>query len=184
MKRSFPEVRYVPVPEVRVLAVDPVSRGYGFVVLEDSPLMLVDWGVRTCTRKSSAHCELSLKTLIARYEPTALVIEDVAEARALRRASLRSFTDGIIDLVDGLALPLYSYSRAKVRTAFGGGGAVTKDGIARLLAEQFPELVARVPKARLPWQSEDTRMSIFDALSLAMTHLATTQRDRHEASLR
>lgn len=184
MRKSLPEVRYVPVPEDRVLAVDPLARGYGFVVIEDSPLALIDWGVRTCTRKSGAHCEQSLGSLIARYEPTALVIEDVSETRALRRASLLSFTTGIIDLVDRLGVPFYSYSRAAVRTVFSAGGAATKANISQALGERFPELLARVPNKRLPWQSEDSRMSIFDALSFAVTHLASGSRQRAHAEVR
>ncbi len=41
--------------------------------------------------------------------------------------------------------------------------------MARAIAEQFPELVPRVPPVRKPWMSEDYRMSMFDAVGLGLT---------------
>jgi hypothetical protein len=41
-----------------------------------------------------------------------------------------------------------------------------------MLAEQFPELLSKLPAARKLWESEHERMSIFDALALAVTHTA------------
>ena len=35
---------------------------------------------------------------------------------------------------------------------------------------QFPELEKRLPRVRKPWMSEDERMSIFDAVALAIAH--------------
>ena len=182
MTRESSELKYETLLEERVLAVDPIQRGFGFAVVEASPLSLIDWGVRVCTRKNPAHCELSLGSLIARYEPTALVLEDPAGARTLRRASLQSFLDGVLDLVDGERLPLYSYSRAQVRTLFGAGGAWTRESIAVALTLRFPELRPRLPRPRHFFDSEDSRMSIFDALSFAVAHLAADRKARAEAS--
>lgn len=181
MKKDTAQWTYAPLPEERVLALDPVARGYGFVVVEAEPLVLIDWGVRVCTRRSAGHCELSLGSLIGRYEPTAIVIEDPSDTRALRRASLDSFVSGIIDLLDASGVSLFTYSRAQVRTAFGTGGIGTKDAIAAALAQRFPEIGPRLPKPRRFFDSEDARMSIFDALSFAVTHLAIGHRGRNEA---
>jgi Holliday junction resolvasome RuvABC endonuclease subunit len=172
---------YEPLPKDRVLSIDPVARGYGFVVVEAEPLVLIDWGVRTCARKSAAHCELSLGSLIGRYEPTAIVIEDPSESRMLRRASLDAFLAGVSDLLASSGVPVFTYSRAQVRIAFGSGGIWTKDAIAAALAERFPEIIPRLPKPRRFFDSEDVRMSIFDALSFAVTHLAADHRERRHA---
>ena len=44
-----------------------------------------------------------------------------------------------------------------------------KQEIAIAIAERFPELAPRLPRFRKPWMSEDYRMSIFDAVALALT---------------
>jgi len=39
-----------------------------------------------------------------------------------------------------------------------------------MLAKQFPdELASRLPPKRKTWESEDSRMDIFDAVALAVT---------------
>ena len=45
----------------------------------------------------------------------------------------------------------------------------TKHSIATTLAVAYPELAEKVPRKRKIYQSEDERISVFDALSLAVT---------------
>src|SRR5688572_33507918 len=85
------EQTYEPIPRDRVLAVDPCTRGFGFVVLEVDPLQLVDWGVRNCARDAEGACAFAIRRMLARFEPTALVIEDAREARSLRAIALEVF---------------------------------------------------------------------------------------------
>lgn len=166
------EPRYEPIPRDRILAVDPISRGFGFVVLEADPVQLVDWGVRNCARGEEDACALAVRRMIERYEPTALVIEDAREARSLRAIALEAFLGSIADVLIGMPVTLRTYSRREIRRAFASTGAVTKEAIAKVLVVRFPELRAKAPPHRNVWESEDSRMSIFDALSLAATHCA------------
>ena len=62
-----------------------------------------------------------------------------------------------------------SFSRAKVKQTLGESGASNKYEIAIAIAKRFPELTTRLPRFRKPWMSEDYRMSIFDAVALALT---------------
>jgi hypothetical protein len=62
-----------------------------------------------------------------------------------------------------------SFSRAKVKHAFSESRASTKHEIALEIAKRFSELAPRLPRFRKPWMSEDYRMSIFDAVALALT---------------
>ena len=61
-----------------------------------------------------------------------------------------------------------SVSRAELKQAFAESGAGTKYEIAMAIANRFPELAPRLPRFRKPWMSEDYRMSIFDAVALAI----------------
>ena len=55
-----------------------------------------------------------------------------------------------------------------------GDAKGTKFAVAQALATQFPvELAARLPPKRRAWMSEDPRMDIFDAVSLAVAFWPT-----------
>ena len=56
-----------------------------------------------------------------------------------------------------------------IRTFFSEYDAITKYQIATTIAQWLPEFEPRLPPFRKPWMSEDYRMSIFDAVALALT---------------
>jgi len=57
----------------------------------------------------------------------------------------------------------------QLRSVLLGNPQGTKQEMAEMLAIQFPdELASRLPKKRKPWESEDGRMDIFDAVALAL----------------
>jgi hypothetical protein len=63
------------------------------------------------------------------------------------------------------------YSRAAIRNAF-HHGPISRFEIAQAIAAFIPAFESRMPKRRKLWQSEDPRLWLFDAASLAMTHFA------------
>ena len=151
--------------KTRVLALDPTSTGFAYVVLE-VPERLPDWGVATGDETASAK---RLENLITRYSPSVLVTEDPSAARRGKRAL------ELLETVQTIALLRNIWTvrvpKWKVRELF--PDAHSKQDIAVSLAERFPELRPRLPRKRKPWTSEDPRMRIFDALALLMVHLAT-----------
>jgi hypothetical protein len=171
-------VTYDPVRPERVLAIDPVARGFGFVVLEEEPLRLLDWGVTSCRKKGTGECVGPLNRLVVRYEPTVLVLEDPQGARASREAALVAFMATTGEVIEDGPVPVELYPRSAVRDVFIRAGARTKIQIVELLANRFPELRPRVPPRRQVWEGEDSRMSIFDALSLALAHLSVKRENR------
>jgi Holliday junction resolvasome RuvABC endonuclease subunit len=162
---------YEPIPRRRVLAVDPVRSGFGYVILEDDPLRLVDWGVVSTGRRAGARRK-ALARLIDRYHPTVLVLEAPDVAPEARRRALGRFLDQVADLVVARSLHVRAYSAQDVRVAFAGSGAVTRHEVATVLAAGFPEVAARLPRPRQPWESDALPMAIFDALALAVAHLS------------
>lgn len=69
-------------------------------------------------------------------------------------------------------------TRAQVRRALLADGQGTNHELAVQLAARFPEeLGSRLPSKRRPWQSEDSRMSIFAAVALAV---AVSAKKSHE----
>jgi Holliday junction resolvasome RuvABC endonuclease subunit len=79
----------------------------------------------------------------------------------------------LIEAISKLAakrkLTVRMYSRAKVKQAFSKSDTSNKQEIALNIVNRFPELAPRLPRFRKPWTSEDYRISIFDAVALALT---------------
>ena len=164
-------------PIVRVLAIDPSSVGFGFVVLEE-PTRLVDWGVAEVWAPTPRAFLARVEALIDRYGPTLIVLEAVEETRKRKRTVARIAAASRYAASRRIAV--MSVSRSQVRAAF--GKKPTKHEIAVAIAEIFPELSTRLPRKRKLWTSEDERMNIFDALSFALTALAGMTEDHADAA--
>jgi RNase H-fold protein (predicted Holliday junction resolvase) len=159
----------------RVLAVDPSTRGFGYALFE-GPRRLVDWGTKDIRSDKHAAALQKVEELIRRYEPAALVVEDCGHRRSRRNLRVRRLTKHMLALarrsgIKGHALPLVAAYQQ-----FSKHGARTKYDMATTLARQFPALTLRLPPKRRAWESEDCRMSIFDAAALGYTYLARRRR--------
>jgi hypothetical protein len=159
-----------PLEIKRVLAIDPISRGFGFVVFE-GPEQLVDWSVVETKEDKETRGLCRVADLFVRYRPNVLVLEDLVGRGSRRCRRVRKLLDKIERLADKESISVRRFARAKVRRAFSDSGAKTKFEIATAIAKRFPELQPRLPRFRKPWMTEDDRMSIFDAASFALSYL-------------
>jgi len=153
---------------VRILALAPSSRGFGFAVLEENAL--IDWGTRSVgTDDKNAESLKKIGPLRETYKPNQLVLFDTNAPGARRAQRIRLLTQEIVDLARRQRIPTRLYARDQVAKAIAGRASSKKYEIAQMLADIFPEgLKHRLPKKRRPWQSEDPRMDIFDAVALAL----------------
>jgi Holliday junction resolvasome RuvABC endonuclease subunit len=154
----------------RILAIDPSTRGFGFAVLEGENC-LIDWGVKETKIDKNKKTVQLVADLIARYEPTVVVVEDYAGKGSRRCDRVRKLINEISKLASKRKIKVRSVSRAQVKQAFSEAGATNKYQIAQNIARRFPELAPRLPRFRKPWMSEDYRMSIFDAVTFAIAFL-------------
>jgi hypothetical protein len=150
----------------RVLGIDPFSRGVGFAVLE-GPGYLIDWGLKSTDGADSAKAIRIIETLIGRFQPDVLAIEDWDETGSRRRDRVRKLLNRVASRgTKSMRVRLITTRQLR---ALGPRSQVnTKFGRACFLADQFPELRAFLPRFRKPWMSEEDRMSIFDALGFAL----------------
>jgi Holliday junction resolvasome RuvABC endonuclease subunit len=167
--------------DIRALAIDPSTRGFGFAVLE-GPERLVDWGVKETKVNKNVKSLKLIDDLIERYQPSVLIVEDYRGKGSRRCRRIQELINDISKLGSKKKIRVKSFSRVKVKQAFFESGAETKEDIALDIAKRFPELAPRLPRFRKPWMSEDYRMSIFDATALALSYLhfekaATTRCD-------
>jgi len=153
--------------DIRVLAIDPSTRGFGFAVLE-GPNRLIDWGVKETKTDNKKKSLKLIEDLIDRYQPSVIVVEDYAGRGSRRCQRIQELIDEISKLALKRKVRVRSFSRVKVKQAFAESGA-TKYSIALAIANRLPELAPRLPRFRKPWMSEDYRMSIFDAVAFGLT---------------
>ncbi|MBI1784309.1 hypothetical protein HYR69_04120 [Candidatus Sumerlaeota bacterium] len=150
----------------RILAIDPSTKGFGFVVLE-APEKLVDWGIKEAQGNKNAHCRRQISFLVDFYQPDLIVLEDITHG-SRRCDRVRELILEIHEFGREHNLQTRSVSKADLRKTFESTGATTKDDIAKVLAERFPELALRLPVPRRPWDGQNPNMAIFGAVGMAV----------------
>src|SRR5713226_5226422 len=148
----------------RVLALDPTSRGFGFVVLE-SPTTLIDWGGKVIRKQNEAKILAKVSKLIRYYLPEIIVLEDHRGSR--RCARIRRLLDQVCRLATKEGIKSRRIRVSLVKKVFRAFRATTKHEIAHVVAQQLPELAPQLPRFRKPWMSEGYGMAFFDAAALA-----------------
>lgn len=158
--------------KVRVFAIDPCPRGFGYVVLEGKEA-LVDWGLKipgSTPVDKNAWCLTQMERLIARVRPEVIVLENTAVKGSRRYLRVKKLIQQMLALASRRKLRTCKISRLEMRQVFAISGASTKHQMACTIAERFPEIAPRLPRPRKLWVGEAARMSIFNAAALAITY--------------
>jgi hypothetical protein len=157
--------------EQRILALNIHPHSFGFVVFEGAETVL-DWGGR-CFRCGAHRCHVPFRAkvscLIDQHVPDAVVLQRPRTGRLTRLVTtIKTEAKAqrvAVRLIDPRA----------IEQAFLGRNA-NKNQVASAIAERFPELLYELPPRRRAWQSEDYRMSIFDAAAVGITYFAHKRR--------
>ncbi len=150
-----------------VLAIDPATRGFGFAIFE-GPQKPIDWGVKDIRRNKNEMCLLKVKELIDFYRPDVIVLEDFTGKGSRRCKRIQKLIIDIRKLASSNKVKTECFSQAKVKLFFSRFDAHTKYEIVLKIAKWLPVFENRLPPIRKPWMSEDYRMAIFDAVSMAL----------------
>lgn len=155
----------------RIIAIDPIHKGFGYAIF-DKPFHLVAWGVARVKGEKHTGAVAQFEKLLADFRPDEVVLEDTAAPGSRRRPRVQRLIEALLALARERNLAVHAVSRSSVIERFSSDEKrATKYSIAQRLTTHFPELGDKLPRPRKPWQSEDERMSIFDALALAVTHV-------------
>src|SRR6266581_9072909 len=125
--------------EIRVLAIDPSTRGFGFAVLEGQD-RLIDWGVKETKKNKNARTLKLIEDLIDVYLPNVIVVEDYAGKGSRRCRRIERLINDISKLASKRQVKVRSFSRTRVKQTFSECGASNKYEIAIAIANRFPEL--------------------------------------------
>jgi len=156
----------------RILAIDPTVRGFAYVLLE-SGTELLDWATIHVESPKNGNTLLRVSRLIDRCRPTVVVFENCEGPGSRRCKRVSTLLDQMMRLATTKRVLVRRFSRQQIRDAFVESGEI-KHAIALAIAKQFPELQRCLPRERRLWMSEDERMNVFDAVSLALTFIRTT----------
>jgi hypothetical protein len=151
---------------VRVLGIAHYGGGFGFAVLE-GPATPVEWGVKRLG-KEQEHLLRALRDLCDRFAPDVVAVERPQGQSFRRGAGVRKRIEATIRSARGRGIAVIRVSRSQLQQHFAPYGSVTKYEIAEVIAREIPALAHKLPPRRKAWMTEDHRMRIFDATSLAL----------------
>jgi hypothetical protein len=145
-----------------IVGIDPTHRGLAFVFFEQGRVR--DWGTRGADRAELA----SLDRLLDACAADILVLEDPQAPGCRRKPRVRKLLRALARRAAARGRAVIKVSRADVRRDWQTRGTSSKDGVAAAIAERLPELRMLLPPPRKVYQSEDSRIKIFDAVSLVL----------------
>jgi hypothetical protein len=155
-----------------VLAIDLHPRRFGYVVVE-RPDRLLDWGARGYRHKGDSTDGLirQFRSLLELWRPSILVLGQGLNMPQGRRQR----TNRLLKLfVNEAKHNRLGVRILKKRPEVVEAKTLTKYENARRAAEQFSVLRWKMPPQRKPWESENYRMSMFTAATLAIAQLSIT----------
>ena len=157
----------------RILAIDPDSRGFGFAVIEDVPLRLVDWGEAVCVPDRLRKCAIRVESAIELYRPDIVVVEEFKGIRAKRPPKMRAMFRTVLRIAKKADIKMRVIARNEILRTFHLSEGARKEEVAHAVAALFPRLQTVLPRFRTAWMKEEYRMSLFDAVALGLCALGS-----------
>ena|SRR5258708_38444829 len=153
--------------QVRTLAIALSARGFGYSVMEDQ--VILESGNKGVKGNKNLNSVSKVEKLMNLFRPSVLVLQDVNAEGCHRAPRIKALHQQVIGLAEKQKCKVALFSGKRLRIALLGDVKGTKHEMAEMLAQQFPvELAGKVPPKRRPWENEDGRMDIFDAVALAV----------------
>ena len=155
-----------------ILALDVRHSRLGYALFE-GPNRLLDWGIS----RVPPHCTdivawttRRVKALLRDSSPDVIVVKrPIGQSRTINR-STSPILNSILETIQTQKVPLYFLEIEDVRAEFRAFEVRSKDDVASVLVQIFPDLLGRLPPKRKKWQSEPHRMILFDAISVGFAY--------------
>lgn len=156
-----------PVPQSRrILAIEPSTRGFGYVVLEE-PKRLVDWGLKEVKGEKNVRCLCQVRHLLKLYKPDIVAVENITR-NSRRCKRVRELIQYIHQQGQRSHVTTKAVGEFDFHKSYGLSECSTSYDIAKMLAKQFDEVADRLPPPRKPWDGLHQNMAIFGAIQLAL----------------
>jgi hypothetical protein len=153
--------------QIRFLAIAPTARGFGYSVMENNAML--ECGYKGVKGNKNLNSVSKIEKLMRQFLPSVLVLQDVNAKGCHRAPRIKALHRQVLGLAAKQKCRVTLFSGIKLRITLLGDEKGTKYEMAELLAQKFPdELAGKLPPKRRPWENEDGRMDMFDAVGLAM----------------
>jgi Holliday junction resolvasome RuvABC endonuclease subunit len=159
--------------EIRIVAIAIRSQRLGFAVLEGA-LGLLDWRTIHYQHNSASRIHAAttkVASLLELCAPSAVVVEQPRLTNAPNAPNVTALHRSIERMATVHVTTMAVIARKHVRETFRDFRAKSKDDIAAVLVQMFPELRPKLPPKRKIWKGEHPIMPIFDAIAIAVTYL-------------
>ena len=156
-----------------VLAVQPTSHGFGWVLFE-RPMSLVNWGIASTHNDYATWCMARFEKLVDLYRPQVLVLETRPADKGFSKGRARLLSKAMQGFCANRDIEVHRYAYAEVTEALVAKPVEKRRAIVEAVAGIFPILRDRQPRPRRPWESEDGRRCLFDAAALGVAHFRMT----------
>ncbi len=154
-----------------VLALFVNSRGFGIAVLKDALTVLNAYNVVLHNYPiSNRHVLEKIKEKIDFYLPSVVILEDASGYGSRKSKRVKKMIALIEKYAKKTSLTVAKYSRNDIRFVFNSFKAYSKYEIAQVITSNVKQLPVALPDKRKSHQPEHYSMSIFDAISLGITH--------------
>lgn len=141
------------------------SKGFGYAILEGSD-RLIEWGFASETGIKNKPALKKFKVLVEKCEPDILALQNLDFNRSQK---VKALHNEVMTLAAVHSISTAVLRKQQINILLDSEVKATKHQLACWLAEKFPnELADRLPPKRKPWQGEDGRIKIFEAVALAL----------------
>ena len=153
--------------QVRILAIALTARGFGYSVMEGQNIL--ESGNKGVKGNKNLNSVSKVEKLMNLFQPGVLVLQDVNAKGCHRASRIKTLHQQVIGLAEKRKCKVALLSGKRLRIALLGDVKGTKHEMAEMLAQKFPvELAGKLPPKRRPWENEDGRMDMFDAVGLTV----------------
>ena len=138
---------------------------------------MLECGHKEVRGNKNSQSVFKIEKLLKQFLPSVLALQDVNAAGCRRAPRIKALHRQIIELAAKSKLKVALLSGKLLREALLGDDKGTKHEMAEMLAKKYPvEIAAKLPPKRRPWENEDGRMDIFDAVALAVVFRMSEKR--------
>jgi hypothetical protein len=152
------------------LVLYPNYFGMGYVIFENSPKEIVNYGMAKIRPFTKDNYIKRLHKFVKRYRPAIVILRGYENYDNRISKRVVNVIQSFEREAEELKLPFYSYSRKQIKEVFTQFGSKTKYGISKIICGWYPELESKRPNFRKNTQSEDYWMGLFDVFSLMLSH--------------
>jgi Holliday junction resolvasome RuvABC endonuclease subunit len=152
---------------IRIAAFAPSARGFGYCIMEDASIL--ECGYRNARGDKNLNSISKIEKLVKLFQPDIFVLHDMNAKNSRRALRIKVLHLLIEKIAAEQKCEVKHISGTKLRKTLVGDANATKHQMAESLVKKFPvELGEKLPPQRRPWDSEDGRMDIFDAVGLTV----------------